>query len=817
MSMDRTASTVPLSARHLVSLVAGVLLLAFLTACGGGGSTPPPPPDPDAGVLSVMGKVVLPNGAGVDLAALKVTTALGTYPVGVGGEFEADVFGGARTEIGVETASGALLLLGVNDGNAATISAATTAEALLYYALGGMWLPAEQQDKVRGLLTGAPAANGLTEALERQLRAGGNGLSAPDADLLAALANARAAVLGDSMLNPALASLAVQAAGGRGAARGEAPATVQAAAMVTVAPAAVDGSNIIIEPSTSQAGVEVLHNPSGAGVVAQNSYRRPAALLAYEVSWANGDGVVTEVDPPLLTERVEVPSTGQLEFFNALLDALTGSSPFSPVLSPPLNLAGHSGASRTTYRLVLVGPSATDATSAVMNDPRFAGFRDDWQEIMIDKSVELFLDDLLLPLMEVYGLGRMAKVDAANLKKMRERVRIVHDQHLAGLGVYLTQGQAGYARGLKFVLDELATNRMYRLEMMKVVKDALELSDQNKAAIDAMESRLTSRASASAIAAAVQGVLVSGDIAKIMHDLVNSPVAVDWTAVTAPALFALSPARATVTRTNSSVRFSVLPKGQTNGNYRYRWSTSGHYGELSDLLQDGRTLDTDQRDVWYFHNSPPSIKATDHDTITVEVFEVPAGANSIPAGAQPVARMAAEVSGDDRIIDSRISVVYGTTPSGMYRDGAVVPCVEMVLRFKAEPGAKSYLVSTLNVGGQGHELNPNQDFRLRGPNHTLLIDPNARKVGSTVPDGYTRPYYGTCNWGQGGTGRYVSQPIYLGAANDQAKGEFVVYLFVMQDLSSLVSHTPEAYDLARRVDLWTDWVKDATFEVKVNR
>src|SRR5690606_40243557 len=211
-------------------------------------------------------------------------------------------------------------------------------------------------------------------------------------------------------------------------------------AALAARPLAADGSNIIIEPgSATQAGVQVLHNPAGAGVVAQNEYRRPAALLAYEVAWENADKVETPVDPPVLVEQVDVPATGQLEFLNALVDVVTGDSPWSPVLSPSLKLGGHEGASRTHYQLVLIGPSGADATWPILSDERFTSFHDQWDDIILDKSIELFLDELLLPLMEVYGLGSMAKFDAAKLNKMRDRVRFIHDKHLAGLGVYLTQ------------------------------------------------------------------------------------------------------------------------------------------------------------------------------------------------------------------------------------------------------------------------------------------------------------------------------------------------------------------------------------------
>ncbi len=790
--------------RSISMFILAVLLPLVLASCGG---SPGPKPQPGS-LRTLTGSITLPSGNSVDLASLTVSTPTGTAAVSASGEFTITVFAGAATEVGVETAAGELLLLGVTDGDSGgdtvSVSLTTTAEALLYYAVGGMWLPADQQDKVRSLLRGAPEAEGLATELERQLMGGGNGAAEPDSGVLAALDAAHAALLEGTPVMATTTSWVSSTASGRGQG---------GSALLT--PYAVDGSNIIIEPSVAQAGVKVVHNPSGAGVVAQNTYRRPAAVLAYEVAWEDADHIEHPVDPPQLIEQVDVPATGQLEFLNALIDVVTGDSPWSPVLSQPLTLVGHEGASRTHYRLVLVGPSATDAAWPIMTDPLFTSFHDDWSGIVTDKSLELFLDDLLMPLMEVYGLGSMAKLDAAKLNKMRARMRYIHDTHLAGLGVYLTQGPRGYANGLKFVLEELAQNRTYRLDMLGMVKDALAESDKNKTAIDAMERRLSSRASASAIAAAVQTALVSGDVAKIMYDLASSPSVVDWTAVSAPSLFALTPAKATVTRNHASAKFTVIPKGVTTGNFLFRWTTSGTHGELDDLLKSGKTVVTSEREVWYFHNNPLGIQDTDRDSVVVEVFEVPTGATSIPVGASPIARMAAEVRGDSRVLDSRLEVRYGATPTGMYIKGHRYGCAEMFLRFKAEPDAKSYTVSFLGVGGQGDERNSNQEFRTRGPNQSVFIDPNARIVGSTVEDGFTPDFYGVCNWhAPDDPVEFAFPPMSLVPLFDRAKNEYVIAMFVVVDYSGLVK---DPVPVDSRVPLWYDWVENADFIVEVAR
>ncbi len=773
--------------RHTCGRLALALCFGFVLAgCGG-----QPVPAPGA-VRTVEGKVQLPPGAGYDLSTLNVTTPLGSYPVSPSGAFSADVFGGAVSELGVETAAGDLLLLGLTSGSTADASVTSTAQGLLYYAVGGMWLPPAFQDKVRSLLANEPEVAQVAAELERQLAGGGNGLAEPDAGMSAALEAAYAALV-------SRADIAALAAGARAAALG-------GAAGGAVGPAADDSSNIIVEPSTPQSGVEVVHNPSGAGVVAQNSYRRPAALLAYEVSWEDLDGAETEVSPPKLVEQVDVPATDQLELLNALWDAVTFDAPWGPETSEPLRLGGHEGAQRTRYELVLVGPSAAGGSSPIMTDPRFAGEHDAWDDIAFDKSVDLFLNQILVPLVEVYGLGSMAQLDAAKLSKMRERVRLIYDKHLMGLGVYLRAGPTGYVQGMKFVLQEMVENSAYRLDMANMIRDALAESAQNKASIDALDARLASRARASAIVAVVEAVLVGTDVGKVMYDLSASWPEVAWSAVSAPALFVLSPEEGVVTKTESSVKFTVLPRGTTSGNYRYRWTTTGDHGLLSDLLlPDAKVLDTKEHEVWYFHNSPADIRDTDRDNVSVEVFEVPAGAMSIPAGAKPIAHLAAVVRGDTRVIDSRLEVNQGATPADMYESGETFPCVEMLLRFPRDPRAIGYEVRVRGMGGVDDARNPNYYLRTGNGNVDYLMD-NA--IGANVSD-----YRGTCAWYNGFFGGDpadwpATEPDEaMGGGGYDARNETMLLML----FSAVDYHDDE--DLGAAADLWWEWARGATFEV----
>ncbi|MBX3142292.1 MAG: hypothetical protein KF813_00940 [Trueperaceae bacterium] len=783
----------------------GILLASFglmlaLVACGGGTG----PNDP-SGTITVNGTITLPSGAGPSLSSLVVTTPMGSYPVSSTGQFTAEVFGGSGAELGVETAGGDLVLLGVNQGTSASISAASTAEALLYYLVGAMWLPAEHQDTVRSLLSGSPEAEALAGHLERQLQAGGNGLARADAATLAAIEEAHASLFGDAVI-AGLATLGRPSTPANPAAysAGTASDVVFTLAVQTLEPQVVEGSNILIEPAgVAQAGVQVVHNPYGPGVVALNEFRRPSALLAYEVATEDAHGVQTPVSPPVLVQQVDVPATGQLEFFNALLDVVTGGAPWSMVMSDRLNLPGRAGASRTHYQLVLLGPTVSSEVPPIMADSRFTSFHAQWDDIVLEKSMELFLDELLLPLVEVYGLGALARYDAAKLSRMRDRVRTIADTHLLGLGVYLKQGRSGYADALKFAISRLVESREFRLELMDTITEALRESDRNRTAIQAMEKRLAARASASAVAAAVQSLLVGSDVARIMLDLSDSPPAVDWSVITAPTLFAMTPDVAYVSRDSSSAQFTIMPKGNhVTGSFLYRWTTSGTHGDISDLFQDGKSFVTSSREVWYFHNSPLSIENTDVDSIIAEVFEVEEGATSLPPGAQPIARMAGTVRGNDRQIDGRIVVTYGSTPAAATYDGTTWGCAQMQFVFDAVPGAKTYTLRVQGVGGQGDPRNGNSDIRERS-NPTRLIDPTAN-FGQA---GYTGAYHGPCTWMR--DGHYATPPSTLFPVYDAAKNQYRVNLFAAIQVGSVT--------LSGRVPLWYEWVDGATFQVSVGR
>ena len=607
--------------------------LVALTACGGGGNPTPRVPE---GARAVEGQVVLPAGHALNLGSLSVVTTFGSAAVGEDGSFTAFVVPTADVELSLVTAAGELVLLGTamsqDAGTNVELSVQSTAEALLYYSLGGMWLPPRHQTTMRELLQGVEGSGAIADELTRLLAAGGNGLAEPDAAFEAALLAAHQALLPQ----PQFAALA------QGGAASVAPQSTN-----DITPRAAGDPNILIHNGTSsKAGAQVLHNPGGSGIVVINEYRRPAALLIYAVAWEDEEGVVTPIAPPDLAATIDVPATGKLELFNALWDAVSGGAPFAPVVSPAADLTGHPGAAKTHYELVLIGPSLADSDWPIVSDERFAGLQEEWEQVFVDKSIELFTDELLLPIVETYMLGRRAGFDAAQLKNARERMRIIYKTHLKELGAYLSPREARYAQALRYAMQEMRFNLVLRNQTVMAVLEAMGASDRNKMNVDAANRNLAAKATASGVAAALQGTMLAGDVTGILYGMTGSAWAVNWQAESTPKQFMLTPELAQLEiGTKWQERFEVYALGPVDGDdFLFRWTTSGDHGLLSDYLNDGIVLETDSPEVLYTHENPAGMMAGQTDTITVEVFAVEVGATTIPADAEPISIQAATVT-----------------------------------------------------------------------------------------------------------------------------------------------------------------------------
>jgi hypothetical protein len=760
--------------RALRTSFAATLVLA-LTACGMQGA-----PDTSEALVDVTGRVTLPAGSPVALADLSVVTAFGDAPVGADGAFLATVKGSGPQELVVTDAAGRLVLIGRAADGSATASVDTTAAALVHAALGAFTLPNDRQRRVWDEVDALPGVTDVAALVREALLAGAHLPWDGGEALTEALEAAR---------GPLPAALAPSVSPSDAA-----PPAVFGA---VVAPSAASGNvAVTVEPGGGVllGGAAVLVNPDGPGIVVQNHARRPGALLAYQVGYDELGGTVP-IEPPVLVGRVEVPSTAKLELFEALYDVIVGDAPWVPVLSEPLVLPLHDGVDRTHYQLVLVGATTDVVTRpALYDDTRFpSAVRDEWREVVLDKQIESFLDDVALPLLETFVFGRTGVVEGSKLATLRREFRTLNDQQLGRLGVHLRAG-GSYALAVSFLLEELVTSQRYRLDFLQVLREALSESERNRFEFEHAESRLRVRAGAAGVAAAVQVALAVGDLGAVLHDLANAPAAVGWTAVAAPRRFALSPESARVTRSVPQVEFTVAPQGEAVGAFRYRWSTTGRHGRLTDGPQTGIAFDTAYANVWYTHSNPLAIEDAHEDTVTVEVFEVATPTTPIAPGAEPHARVSATVRGLQRDIDPNLFTVTGDVPGRSYQ------CAMMLVRVAKDPSARTYTVTFDGFGGVGHPYNRNTLLR-ESSYVTYTIDPESPSPSRRILD-----------WGGPCTGLDPD----TGAVIDGTYVPFVTFddgasylLLVYYEEAGWTGSTPTGDYIAT----WLDWAAQGTLTI----
>jgi len=97
-------------------------------------------------------------------------------------------------------------------------------------------------------------------------------------------------------------------------------------------------------------------------------------------------------------------------------------------------------------------------------------------------------------------------------------------------------------------------------------------------------------------------------------------------------------------------------------------------------------------------------------------------------------------------------------------------------------------IEDTDVGfGPGDDRNGHRDLRLRGPDHDVFIDPDARAGGGVWQDGAVLDWTGVRNGQQ--DGRYALPPHILSARYDRAVDPSIVHLFVTVQTGF---HTPSS-------------------------
>ncbi|HET8985428.1 MAG TPA: hypothetical protein VFN03_06695, partial [Trueperaceae bacterium] len=144
-----------------------VMVAAVLAACGGA-----PPPDP-ADDFIASGTVILPPGSPLTLTDLRALGPYSASDLDTDGSFSVEMTDEGVGLVAVADASGQVVLLGYVDTatDGTDVSSRSTALAMLYFALGGLFREAELQERMVELLADDPIVDDLATELEVMLAA----------------------------------------------------------------------------------------------------------------------------------------------------------------------------------------------------------------------------------------------------------------------------------------------------------------------------------------------------------------------------------------------------------------------------------------------------------------------------------------------------------------------------------------------------------------------------------------------------------------------------------------------------------------------
>ncbi len=662
--------------RTVLAMVGTALALSGLVACGG--------QRPQQEDLLVEGKVVLPPGSPLSHGALRVLSSNGSSDVAADGGFAVQVNDDGVCLVALVDAAGRLALfgfLGTRDP-AAELSAASTAGALLYFALGGPFQEAWVQELMVEALGGEPEVGTLGSELDAILAADPSAL----ADGSDALVDA------------------VMAARDRIAARGptEAGATGAAGVLPAWVAQAADKNYVVIQDPHLEAGLETLLADSGTGVYVKNAKRRPARLLLYETGVKVGDGPVVTVGPTPIGSYLSVPSSNSLEF-GATLGAIASgdllSTPLAPGYSEAVDVPLRNGTTRTYYTAVALAPSLSDELPAVFTDSRFFPFRNDWDRQILELDFEVFWSNLLLPVIANVGLG-MAVGKATSYD-------VLHSTALNVMGVVaplLTPMGVGNpmsgdrARTLVALIEKAALDESADVYWALVENARNALGAAARPVGSGFDPRSFARAVGTAGGAVkiVALLLTGADVVAVVSDMAGEPPGASWELVRTEVSAKLTPQQAQVGRLEPSAAFDVtIDAPLDGGSYVYRWSTSGQYGYLYDYVgAEGKSIETTRSQVLYVANAPNAITDDLRDTVKVEVYKDD-GSGTVPPGAPLVATATATVVGREKqdLFRGRWLYASGTYDDGFGNDRI---CEIVYLAIKLVPGGKTYSATGTN-------------------------------------------------------------------------------------------------------------------------
>jgi hypothetical protein len=524
------------------------------------------------------GTVVLPDGFPLPTAGLKVCGKMGTVSVGDAGSFTLPLSGSDAGLVVLTDAAGTPLMLGYMGGAAGnTISAATTAVALLFQGLAGYTQPPSAWSQMRELIAATPQAQTLANAIAARLAVDPEALSKNDQAISDALVAAVDAIVAQRQTTSQNSSAAVV---------GSVKVTVSRS------PLSADITHIKVDGANPRSGVYVEPAASGNGIIARNDYRRHALILVYRTGWEDTAGTVHHTlweqvadgpFEPIASGAYLMATTAVGGVIPSLIDLAFGNVVYSPTSTNLIPLPMFPGVdpdavAKTFYRVVAVG-DGPEADPVLPGDLKgVAADVEGAQSVM--RALEFF-KEFFLPLMfAVIPADEVAAQNNLNKQYVSTVLDVLNAilQGVPDASGYYAVGQ--YKNLIASVAKTLVSNPQF-LNRVGTLIAKLGLIKGWNAATNGAVSGVAKKALV--LLSIADKVVTAFDATVLVTHLANSQAYVEWDATAVWPPVRVQPKPATV-EAGKNVQLIVTIGGETGDTddyfYKFTWTTPGAHGKI---------------------------------------------------------------------------------------------------------------------------------------------------------------------------------------------------------------------------------------------
>lgn len=582
-----------MSRRDLIAYAMSMSAMAMVTsgcgglfASGGGG-----------GSSSATGSLVLPNG--ISATDLQVFGA-GDFGTVSATNFTAPVQAAGPSLVTlINPTTSQVALLGMADPANPNheLSAQSSAEAIIYFALGGSSLSGTDRTTLLNAIKASQQAKDVASAIQDDMASNPYALNAPSANLLAAIKSAANAFTFPSSPQHKISSR--------------------------------ESTNLLlIDPSTEVDGITLINESNPLGFAVQNVRRRPALAYTYLTGHIDAQGQKTTVDPQLVGQPVDVPGTANI---------LKYPRGWVPVTSAtiPTDVVGQD--SKTLYEVVILEPVFGElGKPAIFSDQRYGQASLTWESQLKTLRQSSGLGAMMDFILEAFGLGGSTLSFAALTAAINSI--LASTTPFADLMTALAEntGNLTLIARVKDALNIAVTQEGLFLrampDVLPLVRQAAAIKNAqlSEAAVSVQGLRVVRLALVVLIAV---GVFELADLIAIAHDT-NTGASANLFNITAfhPAL-TLSPGNGNY-NPGDKVSFKVSYPGRAGATFLYHWKCTGSNLVVFD---DGTIFDKLEFDSTSVTTTLTTSPSTQGDlTISVEAFDTSGGGRVSVGTAQTV-------------------------------------------------------------------------------------------------------------------------------------------------------------------------------------